>query len=123
MIKINADKIKQVLVNLLMNALQAVPDHGLIQISSGVEPEEERIWISIWDNGQGIPDSIQSKIFDPFFSTKDTGEGTGLGLAVSYGIIQDHGGEIILQSEKGSWSKFTVFLPLSPSLKERANHD
>ncbi len=122
-IKINADKIKQVLVNLLMNALQAVSAHGLILISSGVEPEGERIWVSFWDNGQGVPDSIQCKIFDPFFSTKDTGEGTGLGLAVSYGIVQDHGGEISLQSEKGSWSRFTVFLPLSPSLQEGANHD
>ncbi len=122
-IKINADKIKQVLVNLLMNALQAVPAHGLVQISSGVEPGEGRVWISIWDNGQGVPDSIQSKIFDPFFSTKETGEGTGLGLAVSYGIVHDHGGEISIQSEKGSWSRFTVFLPLSPSLQEGANHD
>ena len=122
-IKINADKIKQVLVNLVMNALQAVPAHGLIQISSGVEPGEDRVWISIWDNGQGVPESIQSKIFDPFFSTKETGEGTGLGLAVSYGIVQDHGGEISLQSEKGSWSRFTVFLPLSPGLQEGAHHD
>ncbi|MFP4285091.1 MAG: ATP-binding protein, partial [Desulfovermiculus sp.] len=116
-ININAGKIKQVLVNLLMNALQAVSAHGFIQISSGVEPGQERVWISIWDNGQGVPENIQGKIFDPFFSTKETGEGTGLGLAVSYGIVQDHGGEIRLQSEKGSWSRFTVFLPLIPVLQ------
>jgi PAS domain S-box-containing protein len=117
-IRINADKIRQVLVNLLLNALQAVPAHGSIQISSGVEAGGGRVWISIWDNGQGVQQSIQGKIFEPFFSTKETGEGTGLGLAVSYGIVQDHGGEISLQSEEGSWSRFTVFLPLNLRLHE-----
>ena len=121
-IRINADKIKQVLVNLVMNALQAVSSHGLIRISTGMEPGEERVWISVWDNGQGVQESIQSKIFDPFFSTKGPGEGTGLGLAVCYGIVQDHGGEISLQSEKGAWSRFTVFLPLRSRLPKGENH-
>ena len=121
-IKINADKIKQVLVNLLMNALQAVSSHGLIQISTGLEPGRERVWVSVLDNGQGVQESIKGMIFDPFFSTKGPGEGTGLGLAVCYGVVQDHGGEIVLQSEHGSWSRFTVFLPLTSRLQKGENH-
>ncbi|MFP4670945.1 MAG: DUF3365 domain-containing protein [Desulfohalobiaceae bacterium] len=112
-LKLNADKIKQVLVNLLLNAQQAVGSQGLIQISSGLESGQDRVWISIWDNGPGVEQGIQGKIFDPFFSTKRTGEGTGLGLAVSYGIVQDHGGEIALESEKGAWTRFTVYLPFN----------
>lgn len=109
--RLNADKIKQVLVNLLMNALQAVPEKGRIHISSGHAPTQDQLWISVWDNGQGVDANIRNKIFDPFFSTKETGEGTGLGLSVSYGIIKEHGGEITLHSEKGAWTCFTIFLP------------
>ncbi|MGM0423385.1 MAG: ATP-binding protein, partial [Thermodesulfobacteriota bacterium] len=112
-IRLNTDKMKQVLVNLLLNALHAVESKGLIQISSGLQPAQGMLWISIWDNGAGVEESIRSNIFDPFFSTKRTGEGTGLGLAVSYGIVQEHGGEISLESEKGAWTRFTVYLPLS----------
>jgi PAS domain S-box-containing protein len=120
--RINAGKIKQVLVNLLMNALHAVNEQGLIQISSGQETGGERLWVAIWDNGEGVQSSIQGRIFDPFFSTKVTGEGTGLGLSVSYGIVQEHNGEIRVESEKGLWSRFTVVLPLIQGLKERAEH-
>lgn len=121
-IRLNPDKVKQVMVNLLMNSLQAVSEHGLINVSSGHDPSQGLLWISVWDNGQGIDFSIRSKIFDPFFSTKRTGEGTGLGLAVSYGIIQDHGGEITLQSEKNAWTRFTVVFPLFSKPDGTQNH-
>ncbi|MFW5975210.1 MAG: c-type heme family protein [Desulfosalsimonas sp.] len=110
-ISVDADKIKQVLVNLLINSLHAVSKNGKIHISSGHQKKEERIWISIWDSGQGVDESIRSRIFDPFFSTKQTGKGTGLGLSVSYGIARNHGGEITVQSEKGAWTRFNIFLP------------
>ncbi len=121
-IRLNPDKVKQVLVNLLMNSLQAVSEHGSINVSSGHDPKQGTLWISVWDNGQGIDSSIRSKIFDPFFSTKQTGEGTGLGLAVSYGIIQDHGGEVTLQSEKNAWTRFTIVLPLFSKLDDTEHH-
>jgi signal transduction histidine kinase len=111
-VRLNADKIKQVLVNLLLNALHAVGGQGLIQISTGLEPDRDRVWAAVWDNGPGVEESIKGRIFEPFYSTKRTGEGTGLGLAVSYGIVQEHGGEISLESEQGDWTRFTVYLPL-----------
>lgn len=110
-ISLNEDKIKQVLVNLLMNALQETSPGGRIEIASGQERERRELWISIWDNGSGIDPDIRNRIFDPFFSTKSTGEGTGLGLSVSYGIVQAHGGEITLESEEGCWTRFNIVLP------------
>jgi signal transduction histidine kinase len=68
--------------------------------------------VVVRDNGTGIPREIADRIFDPFFSTKGTGEGTGLGLSVSYGIVRDHGGEIRMTSEPGAWTEFVVRLPL-----------
>ena len=66
------------------------------------------------NDGPGIPDAILEKIFDPFFTTKPTGQGTGLGLSVSYGIIEDHGGEIEVASDAQSGTEFTIWLPLPP---------
>lgn len=105
------EKIKQVFMNILINAGQAIEDEGTITIKTDVDPGEDRIRISISDNGCGIPDSVNDKIFDPFFTTKAVGEGTGLGLSVSYGIIQDHGGSIEVSSEEGSGSTFTILMP------------
>lgn len=112
----DADKIKQVFVNLLMNALQAVDKGGTIRISSRFLETLQQAEIIFQDNGHGIPLEIQDKIFDPFFSTKHTGEGTGLGLSVSYGIVQEHGGEISLASEPGNGARFTIRLPVDKRL-------
>ena len=68
--------------------------------------------IDVEDTGCGIASEVRSKIFDPFFTTKKTGEGTGLGLSVSLGIVERHGGEMILESEVGKGTKFTVRLPI-----------
>ncbi len=111
-IRLDADKFKQVLVNLLMNALQAIDGPGDIRIVTRYVDEQKAALITVSDNGPGIPVEIRSRIFDPFFSTKKTGESTGLGLSVSYGIIQEHGGEIIVNSEPGQGSEFTIILPL-----------
>jgi two-component system, NtrC family, sensor kinase len=64
------------------------------------------------DNGNGIPESLLEKIFQPFFTTKPTGEGTGLGLSLSYDIIKSHDGEITVKTEKGKYTAFTILLPL-----------
>ncbi|SDB22201.1 PAS domain S-box-containing protein [Desulfonatronum thiosulfatophilum] len=112
-LNMDAHKMKQVVLNLLMNSRQAVDGKkGIIALRTGRLVEERSVVFTIRDNGQGIPEYIQDKIFDPFFSTKRTGEGTGLGLSVSYGIIREHGGEISVKSKPGEWTEFRIELPL-----------
>ncbi len=104
-------KIKQVLINLLMNARHAVGTQGTIRVSTAWRPSDRQLEIQMADDGCGIEEKHLKHIFDPFFTTKPTGEGTGLGLSVSYGIIKKHGGEIRVQSKPGEGSTFTVVLP------------
>lgn len=105
----DGQRMKQVLLNLVMNAGQAVESSGSITVSSGLR--NGKIILSVEDDGPGIPKDIQDKIFDPFFSTKDPGQGTGLGLSVSYGIVREHDGEIRVQSVPGNGARFSVILP------------
>jgi two-component system, NtrC family, sensor kinase len=112
-VNFNKDKIKQVFVNLIMNSCQAMDEGGRMLISSRYVQEEDMARLTFWDSGTGLKPENRNKIFDPFFSTKKTGESTGLGLSVSYGIIQDHGGDITVKSEPGKWTEFTVHLPVS----------
>ena len=98
---IDVDKIKQVLLNMLINSSHAIKSDGTIDISTHFDSAYSNCTIIINDTGKGIPDDIIDKIFDPFFTTKSPGEGTGLGLSVSYGIIKDHNGEIRAESEIG----------------------
>ena len=105
-------KIKQVFINLIMNAKHAVGKTGSIILSSEYDPVENLIAIKIKDTGHGIKEEHLNRIFDPFYTTKPIGEGTGLGLSVSYGIIKNHGGDILAESQLGKGSTFTVFLPV-----------
>ncbi|MBR0567724.1 histidine kinase [Azoarcus sp. L1K30] len=104
-------QIDQVFMNLLLNAVHAIPKHGTILLRSG--RQSDLVWISISDDGIGIPAENLSKVFDPFFTTKDVGKGTGLGLSVSYGIVHKHGGRIELTSEAGVGTTFVVWLPIT----------
>jgi two-component system, NtrC family, sensor kinase len=110
----DGEKLKQVFMNLLMNAKQAISGHGLIEVSTSRDSSGKNVIVAISDNGCGIPASHIDKIFDPFFTTKPVGEGTGLGLSVSYGIIQDHDGTIEIDSRPGNGSTFTLTLPVAP---------
>lgn len=112
LVELDTNKMKQVYLNLLMNSLQAINGRGTIRITTRGLPEVGKVQIIFWDNGAGISPEIIDRIFDPFFSTKKTGEGTGLGLSVSYGIIKDHGGDIQVESEMGQWTRFTIELPV-----------
>ncbi|MBS0251920.1 MAG: response regulator [Proteobacteria bacterium] len=117
--------IAQVLVNLIVNAVAAVrtveeerkPE---ISIKSVVEGNE--IIVSVRDNGTGIDPKIQTQIFDPFFSTKDVGEGMGLGLAVSHRIIANHGGSLSVKSSLGEWTEFRFNLPISSEKEDQVSH-
>ena len=106
------EKLKQVFVNLLVNAKQAIRRNGRIAIWAQSQACEGFVRISISDTGNGISPDVLDKIFDPFFTTKPVGEGTGLGLSVSYGIIQDHNGRIEVESVPGQGSTFTILLPV-----------
>jgi len=117
-ILVDEKKIKQVLINLMMNAIHAVGKKGSIKISTDVNAATGDLSIKVADDGHGIEPRHLNKIFDPFFTTKATGEGTGLGLSVSYGIIQNHGGHIRVESQPGEGSVFTVALQTVPTLEE-----
>jgi len=105
-------KIKQVFINLIMNARYAVDAQGTITVRTRKDPLFSDVVVQVIDNGSGIEKKNIERIFDPFFSTKPTGEGTGLGLSVSYGIIKNHGGHVDVESEPGQGTTFTVKLPM-----------
>ena len=110
-IECQASQLNQVVMNLVINAAQAMgPERGTITISNGVQGDN--IWLEVADNGCGIPPETVQKIFDPFFTTKPVGEGTGLGLSLSYGIIKKHHGDICVSSEPGKGTTFRVVLPI-----------
>ncbi len=113
LLNMDIQKMKQVFLNLLMNASQAVQNgRGKIRVNTKYLPEQKSVEVLLWDNGQGIPEYLMDKIFDPFFSTKRTGEGTGLGLSLSYGIIREHDGDIFVSSKHGEWTEFRILLPV-----------
>jgi signal transduction histidine kinase len=111
---IDHNQMKQVLLNLIHNALQAMPRGGGLFVVTSTAAREERNWVlmSVRDNGTGISAADQNRIFEPFFTTKGDRGGTGLGLSVTYGIVTDHGGTIEIASEPNKGSTFTVWLPL-----------
>jgi two-component system NtrC family sensor kinase len=109
-ILVDAPQIEQVLINLYVNAIQAMEKGGDLYVEVGRDPEGDGVVITVRDTGSGIPKDILPNIFDPFFSTKGT-KGTGLGLSVSYGIIRQHDGEITVDSEEGHGTTFTIKLP------------
>jgi signal transduction histidine kinase len=117
---VDGEKIRQVLINLLMNAQHATDNKGTITIKTVFDKTGNQMRISVKDDGYGIEKENLSRIFDPFFTTKSTGEGTGLGLAVSYGIIKSHGGHIDVFSEPGLGTEFTVILPVHPELNTKS---
>ncbi|KFA90793.1 hypothetical protein Q664_26105 [Archangium violaceum Cb vi76] len=105
-------QIGQVVLNLLMNAVQAVQAReGVVKVSTREEPGEAVV--EVRDNGVGMTKEVVGQLFQPFFTTKPVGEGTGLGLAVAYGIVTGHGGRIEVESEEGRGTCFTVRLPFA----------
>jgi signal transduction histidine kinase len=102
-------QLKQVVVNLVVNAMQAMPGGGILTVSTRFD--HSSAVVEIEDNGVGMTEDVMDQIFNPFFTTKDVGEGTGLGLSVVHGIVSAHGGTIDVESEEGKGSKFTVRLP------------
>jgi len=112
--EIDADQIVQVLTNLFTNAQQAMPNGGTITLS--LTDDHDTVTIQVSDTGTGIPKEYMARLFDPFFTTKQVGMGTGLGLAVTHGIVKMHRGQITVESNNDpsagpTGTTFTIELP------------
>jgi len=104
--------IQQVLLNLFINSIQAMPKGGDLKVLTRLSDSLKEVWIDVEDTGEGIPSDQLNNIFDPFFTTKREGEGTGLGLSVSYSIIKKHRGRIEVKSTPGQGTCFSIYLPI-----------
>ncbi len=133
-VKADPGMLEQVLMNLVVNARDAMPDGGriIIRTRTGFEPNCRRfpenikgkfVCMCVEDNGVGMDEETQKRIFDPFFTTKGLGKGTGLGLSVVYGIVEQHGGWVEVQSEPGKGSVFRIFLSVSEEEKESGSEN
>ncbi len=108
----NLQSIEQIILNILINAVQAIDhDQGKIDVTTGFRNKDGRVYIRITDNGRGISTTIAEKIFLPFITDKQSQGGTGLGLSVSYSLVKSHEGEIIFDSRPGAGTSFTIYLP------------
>ena len=119
-INVVAQDVGRVILNLITNAFYAVKAAKPVKgkdyqptVWVSTKKENGKVYVTVKDNGTGIPDSVKDKIFHPFFTTKPTGEGTGLGLSLSYDIIKAHNGEIKVESEEGQGTEFVVELPVT----------
>ncbi|MBC7875217.1 MAG: hypothetical protein H7Y01_14535, partial [Ferruginibacter sp.] len=121
-ININPQDIGRVILNLITNAFYAVTDKKNTSTSSAGQPYEptvsiitkkviDKVEVRVKDNGNGIPQNVLDKIFQPFFTTKPTGQGTGLGLSLSYDIVKAHGGELKVETKEGEGAEFIIILP------------
>jgi two-component system NtrC family sensor kinase len=104
------DQISQVLLNLVINAIEAMPEGGDVWLKTELSDRGDEVLISVRDNGVGMPSERLNNLFEPFYTTKS--EGTGLGLAISYGIIERHRGTIEVSSQPGQGTAFVVRLPV-----------
>jgi signal transduction histidine kinase len=117
------DKVKRIFTNLILNAFQAMQPGGSLTIGTSYDKAGNGVRVVFADTGSGIAAEVRDKIFEPFFTTKPPGEGTGLGLSVSYGIVREHKGELTVESEQGKGSTFTLWLPLTGESDEAENSD
>ena len=107
----DSGQVQQALLALLMNAVEAMPDGGRLRVATAHEPTHRASRVAIHNDGPGIPEEILPHIFEPFFTTKEEGKGVGLGLAIAFGIVQQHGGNIEVSSTPQQGTTFTVILP------------
>jgi signal transduction histidine kinase len=113
-----ADKqrLEQAVLNIIKNAIDAMPEGGMINISSVEDIDNKLVEIRIRDTGMGMDPEVSRKIFDPFFTTKDEGKGSGLGLFVAKEIAEEHEGSISVKSVEGEGTTFIIKLPLKEAI-------
>jgi len=114
-------QIQQVLMNLISNAVEAMPDGGTLTIEGGYEEDQDRIWLAVRDTGCGIAKEDLQRIFEPFYSTKSSGKGVGLGLSMVYGITREHNGTVEVESTLGQGTCFKITLPAGSQDAATAN--
>ena len=108
----NLQSIEQIILNIIINAIQAIDhENGIIRIRSGFQQKNGRILVAVSDNGRGISAAVADKLFLPFVTDKQEEGGTGLGLSVTYGLVQAHGGNISFETRKGKGTTFTISMP------------
>jgi len=105
-------QVQQVFLNIINNGSAASGKDGQLTINTRILKKNSEISVEISDNGPGMPKDVLQKIFDPFFTTKEVGKGTGLGLSISYSIIEKLGGRILVASEEGKGTTFSIYLPV-----------
>jgi len=111
-VRCDAGQIRQVILALLVNAAEAMPDGGQLEVATAMDITEQNVILRVRDTGMGIPPEALPHIFDPFFTTKDNQQSTGLGLAVASSILEQHGGEIFANSIAGKGTEFVISMPL-----------
>ncbi|MGE4537461.1 MAG: sensor histidine kinase [Desulfovibrio sp.] len=117
----DASRLQEALLNLLINGIQAVDGSGEVRLAARRDAAAGQAVITVSDTGPGIPKETKSRVFDPFYTTKEEGKGTGLGLSIVYGIVEKHAGTITVDSEPGQGAVFTIRLPLSEGASGRTD--
>ncbi len=112
LVHVDANKLQQVIINLVMNAADAMKGRGELTLRTSRDKLNKKVFLEVQDTGCGIPDENTSRIFDPFFTTKEIGKSTGLGLSIAYGIVEEHGGRIAVKATGSSGTTFILELPL-----------
>ncbi len=123
LIEVDKRRLQQAFLNIILNAIDAMPQGGTLRLEAALTERGDKVQIDISDTGRGISPEQLPKVFDPFFTTKDVGHGTGLGLSVTYGIIQLHGGTIVPWSRPGQGTSFRIILPIKAPLKVTDGQD
>ena len=119
-VTVDADQIRQMLVNLIQNGIDSIEHKGEVAVRASKTEDEQYLEIHIHDTGRGMPPGVRSEIFTPFFTTKQLGKGTGMGLSIVYGVVKMHSGDISVDSEVGKGTTFTIRLPLDGAGNKQA---
>lgn len=109
----DASRLQEALLNLILNAIQAVGEQGEVTLAARRDADANQAVVTVCDTGPGVPEEIRSRIFDPFYTTKEEGKGTGLGLSIVYGIVEKHAGSVAVESAVGQGACFIIRLPLT----------
>ena len=117
---LDSEQIRQMLTNLVQNGTDAIQGEGEVRISAGIAASEDWVIVRVRDSGCGIPQEVISQLFTPFFTTKQLGKGTGMGLSIVYGVVKMHSGDISVESEVGQGTTFLIRLPLGEKIKEES---
>ena len=115
-VECDANQVQQVVLVLMVNASEAMPKGGKLEVSTGLDAAADQGFVRVKDSGCGIPEDVLPRIFDPFFTTKEDQNRTGLGLAVAHSIVEQHAGDISVRSAPGEGTEFTVRLPIAAAV-------